>query len=145
MAQIHRCLDHEALADVWLASVKATHDFVTAEDIEFYYKKIISEYMPHIEVHAIKDGQGKWIAFIGLGPDNIEMLFVHPDEMGKGYGSTLLEFAIKEKGINRVDVNEQNRMALEFYRKHGFLTIGRDATDPEGKPYPVLHLRLAGK
>ncbi len=32
----------------------------------------------------------------------IEMLFVRPDSMGKGYGSTLLRFAVKQKGYVRL-------------------------------------------
>lgn len=72
----------------------------------------------------------------------IEMLFVHPDAIGKGYGRTLLQFAIKNKGLRKVDVNEQNQRALKFYQKHGFSLTGRDNTDSEGKPYPILHLAL---
>lgn len=70
----------------------------------------------------------------------IEMLFSHPDVMGKGYGSRLLRFAVEHKGVSKVDVNEQNQRALGFYQKHGFRVTGRDAFDGEGKPYPILHL-----
>ncbi len=139
---IDRCDDYEALAGVWLASVKASHDFLSEADIEFYRQRVSSEYMPQVEIHAIKNGNGKPVAFIGLSEDNIEMLFVHPDEMGKGYGSLLLKFAINDKGIKKVDVNEQNTKALEFYLKHGFSIIGRDATDGEGKAYPILHMKI---
>lgn len=142
---ISLCVDYYALAEVWIASVKATHDFLSEEDIEFYYKKIPSAYMPRVEIYAIKNDSGEWIAFIGLSSDNVEMLFVHPNEMGKGYGSSLLEFAIKEKGIKKVDVNEQNHKALKFYQKHGFSIVGRDATDGEGMTYPILHLELRDK
>ena len=44
------------------------------------------------------------------------MLFIHPDEQGKGYGKTLLEFAVNERGFRKVDVNEQNEQAFRFYR-----------------------------
>lgn len=37
---IEPCLDYCALTDIWKASVKATHDFVSADDIEFYSDRI---------------------------------------------------------------------------------------------------------
>lgn len=69
------------------------------------------------------------------------MLFIDGDARGRGYGSTLIEFA-KENGATKVDVNEQNPMALAFYQSKGFRIVGRDATDDAGRPYPILHLSL---
>lgn len=140
--QIEPCHDYEAMTAVWLASVRATHRFLSKEDIEFYHQRIPTLYMPHVDLYAIRDAHGQCRAFIGLSPEMVEMLFVHPDDMGKGYGSRLLHFACKEKGIRRVDVNEQNGQALGFYLHHGFRVTGRDAKDGEGKPYPILHMML---
>ena len=140
MSVIERCYDYEALTAVWYASVRATHDFLTEEDMEYYRRRIPRDYMPHVELYAIRDERGRWASFIGISSDMIEMLFVHPDEMGRGHGSRLLQFAVEEKGLCKVDVNEQNKRALEFYQKHGFSVVGRDATDGAGKPYPILHM-----
>lgn len=137
-----RCRDYEILTGVWLAAVRASHDFLTAEDLEFYRRKLPLEYMPAVEVYALRDVEGEWCAFVGLSGDAIEMLFVRPDCFGRGYGSRLLKFAINDKGCRRVDVNEQNLRALGFYLRHGFTLAGRDATDGEGRPYPILHLEL---
>ena len=139
--QIEQCFDYDALTAVWLASVKATHYFLSAEDLEFYRQRVPRIYMPNVRLYAVRNTEGRWCAFIGLGEDMVEMLFVSPEEMGKGYGSALLGFAIEEKGIGKVDVNEQNHCALDFYRKKGFSVIGRSETDGEGKSYPILHLK----
>ena len=56
-------------------------------------------------------------------------------------GSALIDFAYNEKGMKRVDVNEDNESALNFYLKKGFKIIGRDDHDPQGKPFPILHLQ----
>ena len=72
----------------------------------------------------------------------LEMLVVHPDFVGRGLGRALLSFAIREKGVTRVDVNEQNKRAEGFYRAHGFRTTSRDETDADGLPYPILHMAL---
>lgn len=134
--------DYDVLTAIWFASVKATHDFLSYEDIEFYRKKIPVEYMPNVDLYAVRNDKGELCAFIGLSEDMVEMLFVHPDDMGKGYGSMLLKFAVEDKGIRKIDVNEQNLRAYEFYRKHGFSVAGRDAVDGEGRSFPILHLEL---
>ena len=136
------CRDYEGMTRVWLAAVRATHHFLSEEDIDFYHKRLPDLYMPHVDLYAIRNARGECRAFIGLSQEMVEMLFVHPDDMGKGYGSMLLRFACRGRGIRRVDVNEQNERALGFYLHHGFSITGRDATDSEGKPYPILHLSM---
>ncbi|GAA4339305.1 hypothetical protein GCM10023149_49920 [Mucilaginibacter gynuensis] len=80
--------------------------------------------------------------FLGLSDDMVQMLFIHPDARGKGHGSQLLNFAINQHGITKVDVNEQNQQALGFYQRFGFTIIDRAETDAVGRPYPVLSMRL---
>ena len=71
------------------------------------------------------------------------MLFIDSNRRGRGrgYGSALIEFA-KQHGATKVDVNEQNPSALNFYKAKGFRINGRDETDDAGRPYPILHLSL---
>jgi putative acetyltransferase len=40
-------------------------------------------------------------------------------------------------------VNEQNPAACRFYQACGFVVIGRSEVDDAGRPYPLLHMRLA--
>ena len=54
-----------------------------------------------------------------------------------------MEQVIIERGIRHVDVNEQNPQALGFYRHLGFEQVGRSPLDGQGRPFPLLHLRLA--
>src|SRR6266487_3323073 len=81
--------------------------------------------------------------FIGIAEGKVEMLFIHPDYREQGIGRTLLSYAIHERGATTVDVNEQNDQALGFYIRMGFEIIGRSELDSNGKPYPLLHMRLA--
>lgn len=120
-----------------------THHFLTEESIQFYKPLIRNHYLPAVELFIIRNSHGKIAAFMGLSDELIEMLFVHPDEQEKGYGKRLIEYAIRQKQIDKVDVNEDNDQALRFYQHLGFEIIGRDETDSMGKPYPILHLQLA--
>jgi putative acetyltransferase len=79
---------------------------------------------------------------MGTSENNIEMLFVHPEEMGKGIGKFLVNYAVNELKIKKVDVNEQNKQARKFYEKMGFCVVNHSALDNEGFPYPILHMIL---
>lgn len=72
----------------------------------------------------------------------VEMLFVDPAFQRRGVGRALLDFARQRWPRLFLDVNEQNNAAARFYFKYGFVIIGRSELDGQGKPYPLLHLRL---
>lgn len=129
------------LISLWEASVRSTHHFLSEEDILYYRNTIERDYFPAVDIYILRNVEMQITAFIGLSNTMIEMLFVRPEEQGKGYGSELVDFAFYEKGIELVDVNEQNPDALAFYIRKGFTVIGRGEVDSAGKPYPILHLR----
>lgn len=132
--------DYDTLLDVWVSAVDATHHFLSKEDYEFY-KTHVPIYFNHLDLYAYKDDKGQISAFIGISEDNmIDMLFVHNNVRGKGIGKILLNYAVEKLDARRVDVNEQNKQALDFYYHFGFEEIGRSEYDGEGKAYPILHL-----
>lgn len=140
--ELVRCTDkdYETLAGIWERSVMATHDFLKEEDFNAIKAALIPDYFPNVDIYAIADN-GVYAGFIGLSPHSIEMLFIDNDRRGQGYGSALIEFA-KQRGATKVDVNEQNPSALNFYKAKGFRVISRDETDDAGRLYPILHLSL---
>lgn len=118
----------------------ATHDFLKKNSFKEIKAALIPDYFPNVDLYAIADND-EYAGFIGLSPDSIEMLFIDSDRRSMGYGSALIEFA-KRQGATKVDVNEQNPTALNFYKAKGFRIISRDETDDAGRPYPILHLSL---
>lgn len=140
--EIVRCTeeDYETLAGIWERSVIATHSFLKEEDFNEIKAALIPDYFPNVDLYSIADN-GVYVGFIGLSPDSIEMLFIDSDRRGRGYGSALMEFA-KQYGATKVDVNEQNPSALNFYKSKGFRITAKDLTDGAGRPYPILHLSL---
>lgn len=129
----------EELAKVWEASVRSSHHFLTEEDIRFYRSRLKDVYLQAVELYVVRDG--RIVAFMGLGDDMVEMLFVMPSEKGKGYGTVLLNFALNDRHIRKIDVNEDNEEAYTFYLNRGYRVVGRDAVDADGKPYPIVHLQ----
>ncbi|MBD3581304.1 GNAT family N-acetyltransferase [Flavobacterium selenitireducens] len=134
--------DYDQIINVWEASVRATHEFLSESDLLLYKELLSTKYLAMVKLYCIKT-DGQIAAFAGVAGNSIEMLFAHPSHFGKGVGRSLTEFAIRELGCRAVDVNEQNRIALLFYIKMGFDVTGRSETDGLGKPYPILHLQLA--
>lgn len=131
----------EQLILVWENSVRATYDFLVPSDID-YYKKIVSSIdFNSFPVFCLTEADTV-LGFIGIAENKIEMLFLAPEYIGKGLGKTLMNFAINELGVNKVDVNEQNHNAVNFYSKFGFIPYDRTDKDDEGKEYPILKMKL---
>lgn len=131
----------DALTALWEASVRATHHFLTEEDIRALVP-FVREGLSGIGILAIAYDGDTPVAFMGIEGDKIEMLFVAPACFGKGIGRELVELATAQYGVRYVDVNEQNPQAAGFYRRLGFEVFERTATDGQGNPFPVLKMRL---
>lgn len=82
------------------------------------------------------------MGFIGIAENHVEMLFIEPDLRGNGIGRALLDHARRSRDRLSVDVNEQNPEAVGFYLHYGFVQTGRSQLDGEGRPFPLLHLKL---
>ena len=78
-----------------------------------------------------------------MAGNKMESLFLAPDFLRRGWGRRLVQHAQELYGELMVDVNEQNQAARAFYEACGFVVEGRSDLDDEGRPYPLLHLRLA--
>ena len=127
---------------VWEDSVKATHTFLSNEEIEK-----IKEYVPQALIgisHLIieTDKKGIPIAFMGIEENKLEMLFIKNSERGKGIGKQLLNYGIENYGVNDLAVNEDNPQAKGFYEHMGFKVYKRNELDEQGNHYPVLYMRL---
>lgn len=138
--QIH----YPVLLEVWESSVRATHDFLQEQDIQALRPLLLHAYFPVLTIKIARLSCDDSIqGFIGVSEKRIEMLFVRAEQRGKGIGKLLLRHAINELGADELDVNEQNPQAVNFYKKNGFFTVGRSEVDGQGRPYPLLHMKLS--
>ncbi|GAA4450957.1 GNAT family N-acetyltransferase [Nibrella saemangeumensis] len=130
----------EPIISVWEKSVRATHDFLTPDDIAFY-KKLVSEIdFRAFSVYCLTSSQNV-LGFLGVLDNKIEMLFVDPAYIGQGLGRTLMLFALDNLHADKVDVNEENTKAIAFYTKFGFIPYERLEKDSEGKDHPILKMK----
>ncbi len=134
--------DYPLLITLWEASVRATHDFLP-EDYLQYIKTILPRAFSHVQLFVYADSNETVCGFAGVDEHKIEMLFIHPDIRGKGIGRQLITFCMQELHADKVDVNEQNKQAVDFYLHMGFAITGRSELDGAGKPFPLLHMQIA--
>lgn len=132
---------HE-LIDIWEQSVRATHHFLPEDYIVQLKPLILENYFDAVDLFGVRDVEGSIQGFLGLSADKIEMLFIDSGIRGKGIGKALMHFAVVEKHIRKVDVNEQNEHTVAFYKKLAFAVTNRLTTDSLGKPYPILEMEL---
>ena len=133
--------DRNALLDIWLRSVRATHTFLTEDDIHSLLPLVRDAALVELELWVLCSDAGAPIGFLGLSGAKVEALFLTPEHRGGGGGRMLLDHARRLKGPLTVDVNEQNPEALRFFEACGFAVIGRSELDGQGRPFPLLHLR----
>jgi putative acetyltransferase len=134
---------HGQLVDIWERAVRATHHFLTEEDIDFYRTMVRGEALLANVIWIAIDAGGQPVGFIGLGNSHVEMLFVDPVFHGQGIGKKLIQYAIGQVGPDiSVDVNEQNEQAVLFYMRMGFKQVGRSDLDDSGRPFPLLHMKM---
>lgn len=129
------------LLEVWESSVRATHLFLSDDEI-----KSIKEYVPQAlngiaHLMIAEDESGRAVAFMGIEDGSLEMLFIAPEERGKGLGKRLIQYGIENYAMERLAVNEQNPQAKGFYEHMGFQVYKRTDLDEQGNPYPLLYMR----
>ncbi|QND54126.1 acetyltransferase [Phyllobacterium sp. 628] len=132
--------DIPELVAIWESAVRATHHFLSEDDIQFFLPLVREEALPGMEVWVAETPSGKRLGFMGLDEAKVEMLFVDPARHGQGTGRRLLDHARTLKGPLSVDVNEQNPDAHGFYLKYGFVQTGHSELDGSGRPFPLIHM-----
>ena len=130
------------LLSVWEASVRKTHLFLSDSEIK-HIKEYVPQALKSVEHLIVAENEAcKPIAFMGTENSRLEMLFISPEERGKGMGKKLIDYGILNYGINEVTVNEQNPQAVGFYNHIGFEIYKRTDLDEQGNPYPLLYMKI---
>ena len=129
----------DVLLEIWEQSVRATHLFLSDAEVNAI-RAYVPQALKSVE-HLIAAETEKPIAFMGVQNGRLEMLFLAPEERGKGIGKQMLQYGIENYGIAELTVNEQNPQAVGFYAHMGFETYKRTELDEEGHPYPLLYMK----
>ena len=109
------------------------------EDRWFIENEILKEC-----IVMVAEGNEAIVAFLALQGEEVRMLYAHPDVIGAGAGSLLIEGA-KRSGKAALELwcFQANTLARRFYEQHGFKAIRfTDGHDNEEK-MPDVRYRWA--
>lgn len=134
--------DLPRVVDVWEASVRAEHDFVSEAYIQFFKPLVRDELLRLVELASVRATGGDVVGFVGMADGKIEALFVHPAWRRMGIGRRLVAYAVTARGAMSVDLDEQNASAVAFFSRLGFAVVGRSDVDGVGKAFPRVHMQL---
>ena len=145
-ARLRPVLDRDSelidqLVGVWERSVRATHAFLSESEIA-EIKPFVPQALTGVEALIVAEKDDVPVGFMGTQNGRLEMLFLDPNVRGQGLGRQMLTYGIEQLGVTELTVNEQNPQAVGFYEHLGFSTYRRTDTDEEGRPYPLLYMRL---
>lgn len=105
---------------------------------------MVAAWLQTVDLWMVDDGP-QAAGFLVMDGEMIDALFVDPPLHGRGFGTALLEHALALSPLASVDASEQATNAAPFYESRGFARTGRSETDPQGRPYPLVHLKFEGK
>jgi putative acetyltransferase len=142
--RMSRLSEASEIIQIWKSSVDATHDFLTAHDRQEIEKEVVG-FFSETPVWVATNQDGQPLGFMFLHEGHLEALFVDASARGLGVGKRLIAHALALHPDLSVDVNEQNQQAVGFYQHMGFQVSGRSGRDNQGRPYPLLHLKIAKK
>lgn len=143
--RIRKARDRDAARTlaIWRTAVDATHHFLDpAGRIEI--DEAVQAFLPNAPLILAVDEADEALGFMMVEGSKLEALFIDPACHGCGIGRALVREALGAGSTLTVDVNEMNGLARGFYQRLGFVETGRSPFDDEGRPYPLIHMRLSG-
>ena len=115
--------DAGAIAEIHLASFRATYDFPPAHTDEEVRHWVRGSLLPSTETW-VAEADGVAVGFISIGEGWVEQLYVRPPRTGRGIGSRLLAVAMeRHAGGLQLWTFQVNRGARRFYERHGFRAV----------------------
>lgn len=121
-------LDAEAIAQVYLSSRSAFVSFAAlTHSAEAVTQWIRNHLIPNHQVIVVEQDQ-QIIGMMALTAEKhtgwIDQLYLHPDFVGQGIGTTLVEYAKSALGSPiRLYTFQENHRAMRFYERQGFKPI----------------------
>ncbi len=129
--------DVDQVLDIWLSASTKAHDFIEPEFWESKVSDMRNVYIPASETFVFESG-GQIAGFYSLYGNNLAAIFVAPDSQGKGTGTVLLDDAKHRRQNLQLTVFRVNISSVNFYRKHGFTSIGEQIDEHTGHPELIM-------
>jgi ribosomal protein S18 acetylase RimI-like enzyme len=138
--------DAEAVAEVYLTSIRATYEFPLAhsdDEVRAWIARLL--HGPDEAWVALEPGDdpgtsssdGRIVGLAVVGSGELDQLYVAPDRLGRGIGRRLLDIAkARSPDGLRLYTFQVNERARRFYERNGFVAVafGDGSGNEEGQP-----------
>jgi len=140
----YEAADEDAAIDLWLRSWQAAYpglDFTSR--LDWWRARWRNELVPKTTI-VVAEAEARLAGFVTVDPRNgyLDQLVVAPQAWGSGLAATLMTKA-KALAPARLElqVNQDNKRALRFYRKQEFTIVGESVNPQSGRPTYVMRWR----
>ncbi|MBU3886929.1 GNAT family N-acetyltransferase [Methylosinus sporium] len=141
--------DWPALLDLWVAAWRTTYadiDFEARRD--WLRDRLVQLERGGAQTLLLLEGAGRaLIGFVTVDPRThwLDQLCVRPDRFGSGAAEALIEAARSLSPARlRLDVNQDNRRAVAFYEREGFMRIAEGGPSLSGRPTSIMEWTTDG-
>lgn len=110
------------LLEIWEKAALIAHPFLTKEFHEMVKGLMTTKFLPNSDTWVYENGS-KIIGFISMNGNEIGGLFVDPEAQSKGVGTSLVNHQKEIHNELEVEVFQENKIGVPFYKKNGFATI----------------------
>lgn len=136
-----RAKDGAVIAEIWLASFKATYAFPPAHSDEDVRAWVVDALLPETETWVAEE-PAMTVGFIAIGDRSVEQLYVAPGWTGRGVGSRFVRLAQARRPAGlELWTFQVNAGARRFYERHGFRAVElTDGADNEERQPDVRYV-----
>ena len=132
--------DAASIADVWLASWRATFDFEPSHRDDDVRRWMATVLMPGSECWVAAEPAGRVVGILALSDTMIEQLYLTPDWIGRGLGCQFMAVAKARRPVG-LDLYcfQVNARARRFYEGQGFAAVGFGDGSGNEEHQPDVH------
>lgn len=133
--------DIDRIAEIWLYTNIAAHDFIPSQYWENHFE-LVKEMFLDAELYVYEDN-GTIQGFVGLSGHYIAGIFVAAEAQSRGIGSQLLDYVKNLKKTLTLSVYQKNTRAVSFYQREGFEIQSEGIDESTGeKEYSMILRQL---
>lgn len=135
--------DLDIIMKIWQEENINAHNFISKEYWKNHYEYVKS-ILPKAEILVYTIDENI-VGFIGLNDNYIEGIFIKKDFQGKGIGTELLKYLMKEKEELSLRVYEKNAKAIRFYTNNSFNIKTKELDEDTGEYEYFMKWKFKGK
>jgi putative acetyltransferase len=128
--------DEAAAIELWRRTWQQAYPIIDFDQrLDWWRQRWREEILPTATI-VVAEQEGELVGFVTMMPDGyLDQIVVAPENWSSGMAEALLGEAkqLAPGGI-ALHVNKDNRRAVRFYEKHGFIIQGDDRNQLSGRP-----------